>query len=152
VAPTEISDQAVNALLHRWFPGETAAFARMQSGSSTPVYRVTHDDRVSYLRLAEHPGEIRDGEVRAHEQALQAGISVPEIIRWDPKPPELDRSATLTATIPGIPLGEYEGDPLPAAISMAATSTSTRPPASSGASSTLAKSGAPTAPVTSGMP
>jgi Ser/Thr protein kinase RdoA (MazF antagonist) len=116
VAPTEVPNRAVRKLLDRWFPGEDVAFARMASGSSTPVYRVSRGDRVSYLRLAEHPGEIRDGEVRAHELAIQAGVRVPEVVRWEATPPEPDRSAALTAAMPGIPLGEYHGDVWPAAV------------------------------------
>ncbi|HYI24688.1 MAG TPA: phosphotransferase [Thermomicrobiales bacterium] len=116
MAPTEVPDQAVRALLHRWFPGEAVTFTRMTSGGSTPVYRVEREAQVAYLRLAEHPGEVRGGEVRAHELAIRAGMHVPEIVRWEADPPEIDRSAALTAAMPGILLGEYSGDVLPAAI------------------------------------
>ncbi len=82
----------------------------MGAGVSTPVYRVTGGDEVSYLRLGEEPGERRDAEVRVHELARDLGIAVPEVVRWEREPPELDRSAALTARIPGIPLSEFTGD------------------------------------------
>lgn len=115
MAPTKVSDHAVGGLRDRWFPEEAVVFTRMESGSSTPVYRVVRGEDIAYLRLAEHPGEIRDGEVQAHRLAIATGVCVPAILRWEPEPPELDRSAALTTAMPGVPLGEYEGDPLPAA-------------------------------------
>ena len=110
VPPVEVSSQAVHALLARWYPGRAIAIERMGAGVSTPVYRVTLDGDVSYLRLGEEPGERRDAEVRVHELARERGIAVPEILRWEPEPPELDRSAALTARMPGIPLTDYAGD------------------------------------------
>jgi len=112
--PVEASETAVRWLLARWFPGAAVAIERMGSGVSTPVYRVTVDGEVHYLRLGEEPGERRDAEVRVHELARSLGLPVPKVVRWEREPPELDRSAALTARMPGIPLDEFRGDPLPA--------------------------------------
>ncbi len=108
--PVEVSERSVRSLLARWFPGASVDVERMGAGVSTPVYRVTVGDEVSYLRLGEEPGERRDAEVRVHELARDLGIAVPEVVRWEREPPELDRSAALTARIPGIPLSEFTGD------------------------------------------
>lgn len=100
----------MRSLLARWFPDQDVAVERMGTGVSTPVYRVTVGEEVSYLRLGEEPGERRDAEVRAHELARTLGIAGTAILRWEREPPELDRSAALTARMPGIPLGEFAGD------------------------------------------
>lgn len=76
----------------------------MQTGGSTPVYRVTAGGAVTYLRLGEEPGERRDAEVRVHELLRERGVPVPEVLRFEPTPPELDRSAVLTSTIAGRPI------------------------------------------------
>lgn len=96
----------------RWFPGQTVTIERMGSGVSTPVYRVVVSGEVVYLRLAEEPGEDRQGEVAAHQLALAAGVSVPTVMRFEEAPPELDRSAALTSVMPGIPLTDW-GDSIP---------------------------------------
>ncbi|MGN6032738.1 MAG: phosphotransferase family protein [Thermomicrobiales bacterium] len=83
------------------------------SGGSTPVWRVVVDAGSSeddgcgetyYLRLAEEPGERRDGEVRVKQLLHSAGVRVPEVVAWEGQPPELDRAATLTRSVPGLPL------------------------------------------------
>jgi len=114
MAPTPVADAAVAALLGRWLPGGDVCFERMAVGGSTPVYRVTKDDGIAYLRCAEEPGERRDAEVRAHQLAREAGIRVPEVLRYEARPAELDRSAALTAEMPGVPLTQFAGDPTPA--------------------------------------
>jgi aminoglycoside phosphotransferase (APT) family kinase protein len=108
--PVEVPEAAVRSLLARWFPGQTVALARVGAGASTPVYRVTVEGEVTYLRLGEEPGERRDAEVRVHELVRALGIAVPEILRWEREPPELDRSAALTSRMPGVPLDEFTGD------------------------------------------
>lgn len=113
--PVEVAEGAVRSLLARWFPGENVAVARMGSGGSTPVYRVTIAGEVHYLRLGEEPGERRDAEVRVHELLRERGVAVPEIVRWEREPPELDRSAALTTRMPGVPLAEFDGDAADAA-------------------------------------
>ena len=100
----------MRSLLARWFPGVAVRVERMGSGVSTPVYRVMIGDEATYLRLGEEPGERRDAEVRAHELVRGLGIAVPEIVRWEREPPELDRSAALTSRMLGIPLDEFDGD------------------------------------------
>lgn len=102
--PVEVPDAAVRTLLRRWFPGQGVVSKRMGSGGSTPVYRVILGATVTYLRLAEEPGERRDAEVRVHELLLTRELPVPEVLRFEPAPPELDRSATLTSAIAGRPI------------------------------------------------
>ncbi|HEV2066278.1 MAG TPA: aminoglycoside phosphotransferase family protein, partial [Thermomicrobiales bacterium] len=105
--PVEVPEIAVRALLRRWFPGQDPISERMRSGGSTPVYRVTVDDVVMYLRLAEEPGERRDAEVRVHELLRELGVPLPRVLRFEPDPPELDRSAAPTSVIPGRPIGRH---------------------------------------------
>ncbi|MDQ3539774.1 MAG: hypothetical protein M3440_03735 [Chloroflexota bacterium] len=95
---------AVWALLRRWFVGCDPVSERMHPGGSTPVYRVTFDGTVTYLRLAEETGERRDAEVRVHELLHGCGVPVPEVLRYEPTPRELDRSAALTSAIAGRPI------------------------------------------------
>ncbi len=108
--PIEAPARAVQALVERWLPGQTVVIERMGAGVSTPVYRVTVANEVSYLRLGEEPGERRDAEVRVHELVRHLGVSVPKILRWEREPLEIDRSAALTSGMPGIPLAEFSGD------------------------------------------
>ena len=110
MAPTPVSDEAVAALLERWLSGTPVQWQRVTAGSSTPVYRVTAGGAVTYLRLAEHPGERRGAEVRVHDLAHAAGVRLPRVVRYESAPPELDRSATLTSAMPGVPLTAFDGD------------------------------------------
>ncbi|MDQ3692102.1 MAG: aminoglycoside phosphotransferase family protein [Chloroflexota bacterium] len=99
-------DETIRALLQRWLPGQGLLFARADSGVSTPVYRVdvTATGEVYFLRLAEVAGERREAEVHVHQALTAAGLPVPMIATWEAHPPELDRSAALTTSIPGKPL------------------------------------------------
>lgn len=102
--PVEVPERAIRALLGRWFPGLDPVIERMGSGGSTPVYRVTAGETITYLRLAEEPGERRDAEVRVHELLWERGVPLPRVLRFEPEPPELDRSAALTSAIQGRPI------------------------------------------------
>ena len=106
--PVEVPEASVQALIRRWFPDARPRIERMGSGGSTPVYRVTFADRDAFLRLGEEPGERRDAEVRVHELMCEAGVPVPRILRWEPEPPELDRSAALTSRMPGRSIEELD--------------------------------------------
>lgn len=97
-------DIAIASLLARWLPGAAITCAPARSGASTPVWRVDTDAETFYLRLGEEPGERRDGEVRVHQLLRAAGVRVPEVVAWEGSPPELDRAATLTRAISGVPL------------------------------------------------
>jgi aminoglycoside phosphotransferase (APT) family kinase protein len=101
-----VPDERVGALLRRWLPNRTVAFSRAETGSSTPVYRVVEaaTGHVWYLRLAEAAGESRAAESRVHQLLRDARLPVPEVLAWEPRPPELDRSAMLTSRVPGRPL------------------------------------------------
>ena len=112
--PVEVADAPVRALVRRWFPDVPFTIERVDSGVSTPVYRVTFGDRDAFLRLGEEPGERRDAEVRVHELLHEAGVAVPRVLRWEREPPELDRSAALTSRLPGRPIKEFDliGDDL----------------------------------------
>lgn len=111
--PTNTPAQpALHALLGRWLPNASSiTIDPAASGASTPVWTVEAgwpDGRCEtfYLRLGEEPGERRDGEVRIHQLLTAQGVLVPEVAAWEGLPPELDRAATLTRAIPGIPLQE----------------------------------------------
>lgn len=80
------------------------AFRRATSGGSTPVYRVDLGTERAFLRLGEQPGETREAEVRAHELLRERDLPIPEVLRSESAPPELDRCAMLTRAIPGGPL------------------------------------------------
>ncbi|MGB3307319.1 MAG: aminoglycoside phosphotransferase family protein [Thermomicrobiales bacterium] len=92
------------ALLRRWLPGQDFVVDRAESGWSTPVYRITAGTEVFFLRLGEEAGERRDAEVRVHQLLRAAGVPVPAIVAWEADPPELDRCATLTTSMPGVAL------------------------------------------------
>ena len=113
--------ERVGALLRRWLPNRTVAFSRAETGSSTPVYRVVEaaTGQVWYLRLAEEAGESRAAEARVHQLLRDARLPVPEVLAWEARPPEVDRSAMLTSLVPGRPLRELP-QLAPAAIAAAA--------------------------------
>ncbi len=110
--PVPVPPSHVERLVKRWFPTHAVAVERMGSGGSTPVYRLVIAGETFYLRLAEEPGEDRQAEAAAHRLALAAGVSVPAILRFEAAPPELDRSAALTSSMPGIPLSAWS-NPIP---------------------------------------
>lgn len=99
-------EPAVRAVLARWFPGRAIAVERARSGTSTPVFRVRIDGEIHYARLAEDPGERRDAEVAVHRRLAAEGIPVPDVVRYEARPPELDRSLALTQRVPGVPIAE----------------------------------------------
>ncbi|MGC4191301.1 MAG: phosphotransferase [Thermomicrobiales bacterium] len=100
-------------------PDATLALFAATRGASTPVWQVEAvwpDGRKEtlYLRLGEEPSERRDGEVRLHQLLHAANVRVPEVVVWEGMPPELDRAATLTRAIPGIPLKDVAPTASPA--------------------------------------
>ena len=104
---------ALDALLARWLPGVAISMMPAASGGSTPVWRVDTEaiqdnegGETFYLRLAEEPGERRTGEVRVHQLLHAAGVLIPDVVAWEDRPPELDRAATLTRAVHGLPLKE----------------------------------------------
>jgi aminoglycoside phosphotransferase (APT) family kinase protein len=97
---------SITALLDRWLPGRELRISRAISGVSTEVYRAQSGDEVTWLRLAEDAGENRFVEYRVHQLLRDRGVRVPEFLIFEAHPPELDRSAALTSTIPGVPLSE----------------------------------------------
>jgi aminoglycoside phosphotransferase (APT) family kinase protein len=103
---SSVPDEHVGTLLRRWLPHRTVTFTRAESGGSTPVYRVVDavTGQVWYLRLAEDTGESRAAEAIVHQLLRDARLPVPEVLAWEPRPPELDRSAMLTGQVPGQPL------------------------------------------------
>ena len=107
----------MRALLRRWLPNRAITIHRARSGGSTPVYRI--DDaatgEVFFLRLAEVAGESRAAEARVHQMLHGAGVPVPEIVVFEDRPPELDRSAMLTRGIPGQAMSEHDWTGLDAA-------------------------------------
>jgi aminoglycoside phosphotransferase (APT) family kinase protein len=112
--------QEIGALLYRWLPGKDLAVVRASSGGSTEVYRVAFDQDIAWLRLAEVPGEDRSVEYVMHDQLRAMGARVPEILMFEVAPRELDRSAALTSTIPGIPLSECRDPEIAANVAFAA--------------------------------
>lgn len=98
----------VRPVVARWFPHGEISIFRAESGVSTPVFRVLVSDKPFWVRLGEEPGERRNGEVAAHRLLYAGGIPVPEVIRYEPCPPELDRSITLTSHVPGMPLADVQ--------------------------------------------
>ena len=96
----------VQAVLTRWFPGQEIAIARAGSGATTPVFRARIGADTFYARLAEDPGERRDGEVAAHRALALLGLPIPSIVAYEAEPPELDRSIALTSAMPGVALAD----------------------------------------------
>lgn len=101
---------SIVAVVARWFPNREIDVSLAETGMSTPVFRVLIDEEVLWVRLGEEPGERRDGEAAAHRRLVADGLPVPEVMRYEAHPPELDRSIMLTAHIRGIPLSDLELD------------------------------------------
>lgn len=105
-----ITASSVNAVVARWFPNREIDVSRAETGVSTPVFRVIINGDILWVRLGEDPGERRDGEVAAHERLVAAGVPVPDVIRYEAAPPELDRCIALTSHMPGVPLADLDAD------------------------------------------
>lgn len=98
-------------MLARWFPHARVTIVRAGMGASTPVFRVRVDDEIYWARLGEEPGEHRDGEVAAHRLVSSQELPVPNVLRYETAPPELDRSVTLTTHVPGVPISTLQPAP-----------------------------------------
>ena len=110
-----MSHDCVRAVLARWFPDRECVISCAEAGASTPVFHVEAVHEQFWVRLGEEPGERRDGEVAAHRLLRAAGVPIPEVIRYEAAPPELDRSIALTSHVVGTPLADIEAGPwLPA--------------------------------------
>jgi hypothetical protein len=107
-------------LVHRWLGTRDFVCSRATSGVSTEVYRVEQGSAVRWLRLAEDPGENRIAEIRVHQLLRERGAQVPDILLFEPAPPEIDRSAALTSHIPGIPLAKCTDPAIARTIAIAA--------------------------------
>jgi aminoglycoside phosphotransferase (APT) family kinase protein len=81
--------------------------ARMQSGVSTPVYRIQRNGVTRYLRLAESAEANLAPEALAHERLRECAVSVPEVIHFEPFNQDLGRSLMITSAIPGYSLAEH---------------------------------------------
>lgn len=92
----------------RWFPHARITISRPGTGVSTPVFRVGIDEEAFWARLGEEPGERRDGEVAAHRLMATCGLPVPDVVRYEAAPPELDRSISLTMHITGVPISTLQ--------------------------------------------
>lgn len=88
----------------RWFPRAHITISRPRTGVSTPVFRVGIDEETFWARLGEESGERRDGEVAAHRLMATFRLPVPDVVRYETAPPELDRSISLTTHITGVPI------------------------------------------------
>jgi aminoglycoside phosphotransferase (APT) family kinase protein len=85
----------------------TSAVSRIEpteNGVSTPVFRLWRGDEIFYLRLSEQPGESLGPEVRVHTRLRELGVSVPEVVFFEPEDAELGRSVLITKEIPGAPV------------------------------------------------
>lgn len=97
----------LRSLVDPHLPGAgTVRIARMQSGVSTPVYRIQRNGVTRYLRLAESAEANLAPEVFALERLHARGASVPEVVYFDPFNHDLGRSLMITSAIPGCSLAE----------------------------------------------
>jgi aminoglycoside phosphotransferase (APT) family kinase protein len=83
------------------------ALHRMETGGSTPVYRIRHGDVTLYLRLAEGPDADLAPEVLVHTLLHAQGVRVPEVVHFESRHPLLERSVMVTTEIPGRSLAEH---------------------------------------------
>ena len=105
--PPDVAAKHLRAIADQHLPGSgELRIIRMQSGVSTPVYRIQRNDVTRYLRLAESPAANLAPEAFAHEHLLPSGVRVPELIHFDPFNQDLGRSLMITNAIPGCSLAE----------------------------------------------
>ncbi len=95
----------VVALAKRLFPRvDPASISRVAEGVSTRVYRMAQGDEALYLRvLPEEEGSFAP-EVYVHALLRERGVKAPEVVYWEHRNPELDRSIMVTTEIKGQPL------------------------------------------------
>ncbi|KAA8886212.1 aminoglycoside phosphotransferase family protein [Nocardia colli] len=96
-----VVDEIVADVLGR---ASTAQIRPMTSGSSTPVYRLTHAGTVLYLRFAEHPAHGLAAEVAVHTLLRAKGVRVPEVLHFEPHDERAGRAWMLITEIPGGPV------------------------------------------------
>lgn len=101
---------SIIAVVARWFPNCEIDVSLAETGISTPVFRVLIQGEIFWVRLGENPDERRDGEVAAHRRLVVDGAPIPEVIRYEAAPPELDRCIVLTSHMPGTPLADLDAD------------------------------------------
>ena len=106
-----MTPDAIRPVIARWFPDQDIAIERAGSGTSTPVFAVRVAGDTFFARLAEDPGERRDAEVAVHRLLTASGVPVPRIVRYEPDPPDLDRSLALTTRVPGVALADASTGP-----------------------------------------
>jgi len=78
---------------------------RVQSGSSTYVYRILHQGETWYLRILPEDASF-EAEALAHDLLLSSGVRVPRILYVEAQNPIVKKSVMLTSEIPGIPIDE----------------------------------------------
>ncbi len=97
-------------LIERVFAGSRCHFARTETGVSTEVYRIWHDDEIFYLRLAEEPASSLLPEVQVHTMLHERGVKVPQVVYFDPFDQDAGRSVMVTTQIRGEHIGHCRID------------------------------------------
>jgi len=93
----EIVQQIARKFLSAWTNIE-----RVTSGASTYVYRIyTRRGEVLYLRILPEAGSTFAPEVLVHALLRREGVSVPEVIYYEPANDRLGLSVMATKEIPG---------------------------------------------------
>ncbi len=77
-----------------------------ERGISTPVYRLSSNGNVLYLRLSETSADSPAPEVRVLTVLSGRGVKVPEVVHYEPFDDVLGRSAMVTTEVRGVPLDD----------------------------------------------
>jgi aminoglycoside phosphotransferase (APT) family kinase protein len=108
VRKPDVDFAALRALVARVYGRRPVGIARTESGTTTQVYRLTTDETVHYLRVAEDQPDRYGVELVVHERLLARGARVPAIVHYEPFDLALDRSVLITTEIPGRPASEND--------------------------------------------
>lgn len=97
---------ALAPLLRRAFPAGVDQIERVAEGVSTWVYRITRGGETFYLRILPEADATFAPEVIAHQRMRALGVSVPEVVYYEPISQPLQRSVMLVREIAGAPLSQ----------------------------------------------
>lgn len=91
---------AVRSLVTRHL-GPGAAIDRTPEGVSSQVYRIARGHEAWYLRVAEEDGSSMAPELEVHARLRTLGVTVPEVVAFDERAPEIGRSVMVVREMAG---------------------------------------------------
>lgn len=109
-----IPPQVLRAALAPWL-GDDIQISRLSGGYSNENYRVSQGAHAYVARVCRHDGTAASVEAAVLKR-LRRRVPVPNVVAFDPAPPDLGRPLMLTDWLPGVSLDTVEDSLGPGAI------------------------------------